>query len=178
MQMDSSLTFHGFREALASVTYRHSAAAQQTISQPQWCVMMNILWAHVFSGVSGYGLSSADLGWVYAHIWDLMFSVALAGMKGISALFLCFSFQQAHPGMFSWPCTGARAEQGGRCQASQGLGLTRAHCYCYYIQVAKASISPAQSQGEGKQDSPRYSNCKITRQRSEVAEEMKNVLGH
>lgn len=50
----------------------------------------------VFSGFSGYGLGSADLGWVYVHIWDLMFSVALAGIMGISALFLRFSFQQAH----------------------------------------------------------------------------------
>lgn len=54
--------------------------------------MMNIMWAHVISGFSEYGLGSADL------VCVLMFSVALAGMMDISALFLCFIFQQAHPG--------------------------------------------------------------------------------
>lgn len=76
-------------------------------------MMMNILGAHVFSGSSGSGLGSADLGWVYAHIWDLMFSVALAGMMGISALFLCFSFQQAHQASSHGHAQGREQSKGG-----------------------------------------------------------------
>lgn len=89
MQGDTSLTFHGYREALASVTYGHSDAAEQPHTSVV-CDDEHFVGSRVFR-VRWIWLGSADLGWAYAHIWDLRFSVALAGMMGISALFLCFS---------------------------------------------------------------------------------------